>query len=216
MLPHTLRMASLVLAGSLLVTPAVHAQKKTKKSQKTKSAEVRIVNYYGGVFLLGEGGIPNGPCFRIHGRVTAGEFFDQLKAFTTDDGTVFRLGPEELAEFPDTVNLALTIRDMPCEMGVQHVGTASYLTREEMSSMKLNLYWKHGVEMRPAGKIAVLDASANVIQPYAKNLAAELPQRYLWSYELEVPSAGVPLTDSLVLIFRTAKGQIAARVAARL
>ncbi|HYL64703.1 MAG TPA: hypothetical protein VE077_18980 [Candidatus Methylomirabilis sp.] len=201
---------------SLALAPVGHSQKKSKKTEKTKTAEAKIENYYGGVFLIGDGGIPNGPCFRIHGRVTAGGFFDQLKAFTTDDGTTFKLGPEEVTEFPEAVNLALTIRDTPCETGLQQVATASYLTREEMKSLKLSLYWKHGVEMRPAGKISVLNASTEPIQPYAKKLAAELPQRYVWTYELEVPSAGVPLEDSLVLIFRTANGHIAARVAARL
>jgi hypothetical protein len=43
-----------------------------------------------------------------------------------------------------------------------------------------------------------------------------LPKRFIWSYEFGIPGAGVPLTDSLVLIFRTADGHIAARVAARL
>ncbi len=70
--------------------------------------------------------------------------------------------------------------------------------------------------MRPAGKISVLQLSADPIQPYATDRAAELPKRYLWSYELGVPAEGVPLTDSLVLIFRTTNGHIAARVAARL
>ena len=58
--------------------------------------------------------------------------------------------------------------------------------------------------------------SVDPIQPYATSLASELPKRYLWSYELGIPSAGVPLSDSLVLVFRTSDGRIAARLAARL
>ena len=204
------------VAGVFLLAPAGHAQKKTKKDKKPKPAGAQIESYYGGLFLIGDGGIPNGPCFRIHGRVTGGGFFDQLKAYETDDGTTFRLGSEEVTKFPDKVTLTFTIRDMPCEMGLQTVGTSSYLTREQMSALKLSLYWKHGVDMRPAGKVTVLDATAVPIEPYAKDLAAELPERFVWSYEVEVPSASVPLTDSLVLIFRTAKGHMAARVAARL
>jgi hypothetical protein len=38
----------------------------------------------------------------------------------------------------------------------------------------------------------------------------------VWTYELAIPSAEVPVTDSLVLIFRTPDGRIAARVAARM
>lgn len=206
-------LACFVVAGFVAFLPETNAQ---KKPNKPKPLETRIENYYGGVFLIGDGGIPNGPCFRIHGRVTAGAFFNQLRSFATDDGTMFRLGPEEVTEFPEALHLSLTIRDMPCETGLQPVGTNSYLTREEMSSLRLTLYWKHGVEMRPAGKVSVVSTSAEPIAPYAKDLAGELPKRYVWSYEVEVPGAGVPLTDSLVLIFRTAKERIVARVAARL
>lgn len=208
-------MICFVLVGLVAfhVLPASSAQKKPKKP---KPLETKIENYYGGVFLIGDGGIPNGPCFRIHGRVTAGGFFNELKSFATDDGTIFKLGPEEITDFPESLSLTMTIRDLPCDTSIQPTISNVYLTREEMSSLKLTLYWKHGVELRPAGKISVLSTTAEPIEPYAKKLANTLPERYVWSYRLEVPSEGVPLTDSLVLIFRTLQGQIVARVAARL
>lgn len=208
------RIFSLALIGLLLCFPAA-AQSK-KKSKPPKPAETNVQNYYGGVFLMGDGGIPDGPCFRINGRVTSGGFFNDLKSYGTVDGTVFRLGTNEVALFPDKLLLSLTIRDQPCSTGLQPVGTGAYLTQEAMSSMKLSLYWKHGVDLRSAGKITLVHFSVDPIQPYATSLAAELPKRYLWSYELGVPAGDVPLTDSLVLIFRTADEHIAARVAARL
>src|SRR5690242_3986632 len=210
---HSLRMLCLALSGFFLLFPASASQKKSKHPQKE---EVKIENYYGGVFLVGDGGIPNGPCFRINGRVISSSFFDQLKSYSTLDGIVFRESGKEVTLFPDKVLLSLVIHDQPCADGLQPVGTGAFLTQEAMSSLKLSLYWKHGVDMRPAEKITVLHFSVNPIEPYAKKLAAELPKRYLWSYELAVPSAGVPLTDSLVLIFRTSGGRIVARVAARL
>jgi hypothetical protein len=206
-------MICLALSGFFLLFPASASQKKSKHPQKE---EVKIENYYGGVFLIGDGGIPNGPCFRINGRLISGSFFDQLKSYSTLDGVVFREGGKEVTLFPDKVLLSLVIHDQPCADGLQPVGTGASLTQEAMSSLKLSLYWKHGVDMRPAEKLTVLHFSVNPIEPYAKKLAAELPKRYLWSYELAVPSAGVPLTDSLVLIFRTSVGRIVARVAARL
>jgi hypothetical protein len=208
------RIFSVALIGLWLCFPAA-AQSK-KKSKAPRPAETNVQNYYGGVFLVGDGGIPDGPCFRINGRVTSGVFFDGLKSYDTVDGTVFRLGTNEVALFPDKLLLSMTIRDQPCSTGLQPVGTGAYLTQEAMSSMKLSLYWKHGVDLRSAGKITLMHFSVDPIQPYATSLAAELPKRYLWSYELGVPAGGVPLTDSLVLIFRTADGHIAARVAARL
>jgi len=210
------RISCFALAGTflLLVPSAAPSQKKQKHPKKE---EVRIENYYGGVFLIGDGGIPSGPCFRINGRVTSGTFFDQLKAYDDDvNGTIFRLGANVVTQFPDKVILDLAIHDQPCSTGLQPVGTGVHLTQEVMNTIKLSLYWKHGVDMRPVGKVNLMHFSIDPIAPYRDTLAADLPKRYLWSYELGIPSTGVPLTDSLVLIFRTPSGHMAARVAARL
>jgi hypothetical protein len=114
--------------------------KSQKKSKHAKPMETSIQNYYGGVFLVGDGGIPNGPCFRINGRVTSSGFFNELKSYDNDDGTIFRLGEAEVTNFPDKLLLSLKIRDQPCGFGLQPVGTGVYLTQEAMHSMKLTLY----------------------------------------------------------------------------
>ena len=210
-----LRRICFVFAAASFVWPVASAAAQ-KKTKHPKPPDPKVENYYGGVFLVCEGDIPNGPCFRINGRITSADFFNQLKSYESDDGTVFRLGTNEVTEFPDKLLLSLTIRDQPCSFGLQPVIPATYLTKEIMNSMRLTLYWKHGVELRPINKIAVLQLNADPIQPYATDLAEELPKRYLWTYELGVPAAGIALTDSLVLIFRAPDGRIAARVAARL
>lgn len=192
-----------------------HAQS-SKKSSKTKAPEARVGNYFGGVFLSGEGGIRNGPCFHISGRVTSADFFNTLKSYDSGTGVIFRRGADEVTTFPDRVHLSFVVRDQPCSTGLQPVGTGVYLTQETMSETKLSLYWKRGVDMRPAGKITLENFAVEPIVPYAKDLADELPKRFIWSYELGVPATGVPLTDSLVLVFRDKQGQILARVAARL
>ena len=90
------------------------------------------------------------------------------------------------------------------------------MTQDMMENLHLSIYWKHSVELRPVENIKLLDTRIDRINPYAAALAAELPRRYEWSYELSVPSAGVSLSDSLVFILRTPDERIAARVAARL
>jgi hypothetical protein len=90
------------------------------------------------------------------------------------------------------------------------------MTQEMMENLRLSIYWKHGVDLRPVKNIKPLDARVERINPYATALAAELPRRYEWSYELSVPGEGVSLSDSLVFVFRTPDQRIAARVAARL
>lgn len=211
---HLPRISCMALAAIFLLPLASSASQKKHKPPKKEAP--KIENYYGGVFFIGDGGIPNGPCFRMKGRVTAGDFFDQLKSYGTDDGTTFRVGTEAVTMFPEKILLSLNVRDQPCGYGLQPVGTGAYLTQQTMSSLHLSLYWKHGVDMRPAGKISLVRFSVDPIDAYTDTVAEDLPKRYEWSYELKIPSAGVPLTDSLVLIFRTSSGQMVARVAARL
>ena len=96
------------------------------------------------------------------------------------------------------------------------MGTRPYLTEKMIEELRLSMYWKHGVDMSPVKGVKEVNSRVDRIQPYAASLAADLPARYEWSYQLAVPSAGVSLMDSLAFIFRTPDGRIAARVAARL
>jgi hypothetical protein len=101
-------------------------------------------------------------------------------------------------------------------MQLERTATHGYLTRPLMSSLHLSLYWKRGVELRPITNIQPKYFSVDPVTTRAVGRAEDLPQKLIWSYEFGVPGAGVPLTDSLVLILRTADGHIAARVAARM
>lgn len=178
-----------------------------------------VWNYDGGVELVTNGSIPNGPCFRINGRVGAPDFFDHLKRIDTDTGTIFRHGSENVTEFPDYVVLTFVVRDHydnTCPPRVENAASSPYLTRALMSTLNLYLYWKRGVELRPIRGVESKYFSVDPVIPYAAAEARDLPERFQWSYQYLVPSKGVPLTDSLVLVLRTPDGHIAARVAARL
>ncbi len=180
------------------------------------SREKNAVYYAGGVPFKTDGSLENGVCFRVTGRVDAPDFFETLKRTENARGATFKRGAETVTQFPDKIFLSYVIRDHPCDPTFQQEGVRVYLTREMMHTIQLSLYWKNGMDLRPINDTKELSSSIEAIVPYAKALAGELPKRFEWSWELEVPSAGVPLTDSLVLIFRTPDGRIAARVAARL
>ncbi len=176
-----------------------------------------VWNYDGGIVMVTDGSLPNGACFRVSGRLTSPHFFDNLKRVdTTDSGTVFRRGSQTLTEFPDRVLLAFIVYDFPCSLHMEQTGPRTYLTREMMSSLTLSIYWKRGVQLRPVPDVARKYFSVDPRIPYFVARAQDLPERFEWSYEFEIPSSGVPLTDSLVVIMRTADGHIAARCAARM
>lgn len=178
-----------------------------------------VWNYAGGVSLITNGSLPNGACFRLQGHVNAPGFFDNLKRIDTVKGALFRRGSEVVTHFPAQVVLVFVVRDQrdfTCPKPPEGDERAPYLTREMMSALKLYLYWKHGVELRPIAHVEQKYFSVDPIIPYAAARAHDLPERLEWSYEYVVPSADVPLSDSLVLILRTPDGRMAARVAARL
>ena len=175
-----------------------------------------VWNYDGGVFFATDGSLPNGVCFRVSGDIDAPAFFLNLKRINDEKGTIFRRGTETVTHFPDELLLSFDIRDQPCTPGLQETKSHTYLTPEMIGTLRLSLYWKRGVDLRPATNITELRAAVEPIVPYAANLTSQLPKRFEWSYQLAVPSKDVPLTDSLVMVFRTTDGRIAARVAARL
>jgi hypothetical protein len=201
---------SLVCACLVLVALAPNALGGQNKREKS------VWNYDGGVLFATDGSLPNGVCFRVDGEVNSGGFFNNLKRVDDEHGTQFRRGTETLTHFPGELLLSFDIHDQPCSPSLRTFEGRPYLTHEMMSTLRLSFYWKHGLELRPVKNITEVHSAVESIAPYAANLASQLPKRYAWSFQLAVPSKDVPLTDSLVLVFRTPDGRIAARVAARL
>jgi len=184
--------------------------------QPNKKKEKYITNYDGGMTILTDGSFANGPCFRLNGLVTAPGFFEELKRTDTVSGTFFRNNHDIVTQFPEKLQMTLKIRDVPCNNALQPEGDHSYLTQDMIGSLRLVVLWKHGIALRPANGVKQLDSETRLVVPYAKELAEELPQRFEWILNFEVPSEGVPLTDSLVIILRTPDKHMAARAAARL
>ena len=182
----------------------------------SREKEKTIWNYDGGVQLVTDGSVPHGPCFRLTGRLTAENFFENLRRVDTTTGTLYRRGNDVITEFPERMNLSFVLYDHPCSPSFQQAGTLVYLTKAMISKFRVGFSWKHGMEMRPAKEIALKNAEARPIPNFARELTDDMPQRYEWWFDFDVPSKGVPLTDSLVLQIYQPDGHIIARVAARM
>jgi hypothetical protein len=211
-IPRAMLIAALLLCGQP-VTLTLAGQ---KPADKLKRIPKTIWNFDGGVFLETDGSLSDNTCFRLAGHMADKSFFDNLKRIDDNQGTRYLRGKEIVTEFPDHLKLLFVIHDQPCPLQVPDPKGRQYLTREMMSTLHLSLFWKRGVALRPAENFKLKFFSVELIPPYATELAKDLPKRFQWAYELEIPSAGIPLSDSLVLILRRDDGHIAARVAARL
>ena len=201
--------ALLVLAAA---APAAFAQPKQAQPKHEKT----VWNFDGGISLITDGSIPDGPCFRLTGRVFAPEFFENLKRVDSELGTIYRRGNDVVSVFPEKMQLHFMMYDMPCSDQIQAAGTRVYLSRALMQSLRFSFFWKHGMVLRPAKGITLKHSEARPVPAYGTDRATDLPDKYEWWLEFEVPSEDVPVTDSLVILVRTADGYVAARVAARM
>lgn len=175
-----------------------------------------VWNYDGGLFLETDGSIPDGPCFRLVGRATAPEFFENLRREDSASGTILHRGHDIVTEFPAQLHLSFLMTNRPCSIQLQEAATHAYLTREDVSRLRLSFYWKRGVRMRPAEGVIPGHFETRRVPPYATEYADKLPEKLEWLLEFDVPSAGVPVTDSLVVVLATTDGHLAARAAARM
>ncbi len=173
-------------------------------------------SYDGGIFLDTEGALPNGACFRVKGRVTAGDFFENLKREDTNSGTLFRRGNEIVTEFPKRMHLSLSIFDISCDPHMRQTGSRVYLTDEMIRTLRLSFFWKRAMQLRPIRGVVESNGEVRALPWYSIGLEQELPKRYEWQVEFELPSESVPLTDNMVLMIHTPDHRLIARGAARM
>ncbi len=178
--------------------------------------EKTVWNYDGGVQMVTDGNVPDGPCFRLTGRLTSGNFFTNLRRVDASGGTLFRRGNDIITEFPDKMHLNFVLYDFPCGYGLQQAGTRTYLTKAIISQFRIRFWWKRGMEMRPAREIVMNKVEHRPIPAFPGEVNEHSPVLYEWWFDFDIPSLGVPLTDSLVLIICTPDEHILARVAARM
>jgi hypothetical protein len=188
----------------------------TAKKKVPKVPKRTVWNLDGGVFFATDGHLENGSCFRLSGGVTAPDFFDGLRRIDTDDGTIYLLNNKPVTEFPDELLLTLHLLDHPCSQDLKDTAVRPPITPEIMSALRLHFYWKDGVALRPVDSSKRTNASVTRLLPFAKQVDDELAPRFQWNYTFTVQSAGVPLTNDLVLIIESEDHKIAARTAAHL
>ena len=198
------------------ISPTRASQQQQKPGKKEKALKKEVLSFDGGVMFATEGSLSELTCFRLDGRVAAPGFFDDFKRIDDEHGTEYHSGKEKVTEFPEELHASFEMFDIPCRRETLEPGPRKYLTQEMMKSLRFSFYWKRGIELRHIDNLKPPAATAKLIEPFNAESKEELPKRYRWILEFNIPSTGVPLTDRLVLIIRKPDGSRAARVAARL
>ena len=206
------RSLTLAFAALLALSPAI-----APSASAAPASQRSTWNYDGGLLIITDGEIGTGPCFRLSGRVTAPSFFDNLRRDDSKSGTIFHRGHDLVTQFPDRLHVSFVLYDTPCDYSLRQAGTRVFLTRAMVSTLRLSFYWKHGLKLRPAPGVEPGHFETHRIMPDRVDPAvADLPEMFEWYFEFDVPSEGVPVTDSLVVVLRQPSGKIAARAAARM
>lgn len=197
-----------------LPSPSIFCAQKNPKD--TKPLPRTVWNLEGGAFFATDGRIPNGPCFRLTGQATASRFFDNLKRVDDDSGTRYLRGTELVTEYPPKLDVSIFVHDLPCSFLLKDKTTEPPLTKDDLDRLRLRLFWKHGVALRPAEHYVDPVLHIRKLEPNIKPQAEDLAPRYEWHFAFGLPSEGVAIEDSLVLTFQTADGEVVARTSARL
>jgi len=195
----------------------IEAKENAGKPPKLPVGKRTVWNLDGGVFFVTDGHLQNGACFRLSGHLSAADFFEGLRRVDTEEGTSYRLRNKVVTEYPEQVEVVVHVLDFPCSPDLKEFLPRPPLTRETMSTLRLNFFWKDGVHLRPVEETKRIGADIRRLSSYAIGASAdELAPRFEWNYAFTVNSDGVPLTDDLVLVIKDSEQKICARVAARL
>jgi len=147
-------------------------------------------------------------CLSIHGTVTAGSFFDDLKRIDNDGQLEYRKHGKVVTEYPESLTTSIRIAGDPC---AQIFHSPSAIFRGDAYSLKLEVYWKHGMEMRPA---VVSPAFAECVGYSSVAVPGEKVTIPSIACQLTVDSRGVPLEDHLIVSVFAANGRPLTRISA--
>jgi len=185
------RFLSATFAFLLLVIPSSAAgQQQHKPDKKEKPLKKQVLNFDGGILFATEGGFSELTCFRLDGRVTAPDFFDDFKRIDDENGTEYRSGKEIVTEFPEELHVGFVMFDIPCKNQMAQPGPRQYLTQEMMKSLRFSFYWKRGIELRHIGNVKFAAATAELIAPFNTESKEEIAEALPVDSGVQHPQSG--------------------------
>ncbi|HXX44029.1 MAG TPA: hypothetical protein VEJ38_04830 [Candidatus Acidoferrales bacterium] len=151
----------------------------------------------------------NDGCASVHGALTAGNFFDDLKRSDHGGQLVFRKSSQIVSEYPESVTTAIRISGDPCVASLP--GSPSAIFRGNAYSLKLEVYWKHEMQLRPAMLSPVEAYCVGYSSTTGRGESVRIPSI---SCQITVDSKGVPLEDHLIVWIIGPDGKLLTRISA--
>jgi len=153
-------------------------------------------------------------CLRLAADLGAADFFDNLRARKTTNGTKFSKGTYVVETFPENLTVRIIAELGACTLRESAPGGGNsprnvHLDEDFMRSVIFEGAWKQGFDE----KVADLGPLTEGRIPNPTPLSSYSDW---WKYEFEVRSKGVSLNDALIIVLQSPDGRMLARFSARL
>jgi len=113
--PQIRHLSAWLLAFATTFVPAAAQPNPHNRDKNTWS-------YDGGIFMDTDGELPSGACFRVKGRVTSDDFFENLRREDTNSGTLYRRGNDVVGH---ARGFAAEQQDIGCGIAMVEIGTGA-------------------------------------------------------------------------------------------
>lgn len=146
---------------------------------------------------------PDG-CIVLISTLTSPDFFEGLEKVESSTGVFFRKNNRTVTTFPPKIYMQVRARPDPCGKNGD-VSLLSLETHEKLKSLRLEVFWKNGVETRPAQFESSIRENSLLTE-----------DRPSFTIVVQVDSKDVDIRNSLVLVINNPDGKQRLRMSARL
>jgi hypothetical protein len=149
-------------------------------------------------------------CVPLTIAMTSGDFFNGLRVIETRLGTRFYEHAQQITEFPDQITVFARASMLPCLFD-PYIPVSPEVAKRFMDTLNFTFEWKSQFERRPVEAV-----SSQLISPGLSLWPENEKPVPVWSYIFTVRTAGVPVTNDLVITVRSGTSNQLSRMVIRL
>jgi hypothetical protein len=150
----------------------------------------------------------NDGCLSLDGRMTSGEFFEDLKRTEVGSQFEYKKHGKVVTEYPESLTTSIRIAGDQC---AALSNRPSAVFSGDSYSLKFKVEWKDGMQLRPAALSPVV---ANCVGSSSIPIPSQDFTIPVITCQLTVDSKGVPLSDHLIVSIFAADGRRLTRLSA--
>lgn len=148
-------------------------------------------------------------CLYVDGKVASGDFFTDLKRIDIRGRIEYRKRGELVTDYPETVTTSIRILGNQCPAAFSE--SPSSIFTNGSYSLKFEVEWKNGMELRPATLSPVVAHCVGYSSATIPDRGYAIPSI---ECQMTVQSKGVPLADHLIVSIFEANGSRLTRLSA--